>query len=355
MTVSIQGMGRLPPHRLFLAGMTVRDAVSAPPNLVADRCRMPLAWPQSRCKFGAVNDSQATTWVEGTSADLVADALALGVKASTRMVTDWVSDGLLANPEPRKTSAHGSDPRVFPPEQRKLFTLLLLAREHNSQQRRFTHRSLIRGVLYLWLIDDTTVLTPQARRAWRSYARAMGRATAATRGAYARRIVDQLAHPAATKKQRHVARLVIEECELTWRIDFDRLTSVLTELVSPWPPLPGVPRIERALPGPCGRPATVQHFIALYQAKLQMYRRLRHEEIDESVLDRMRAVHRLQQPIHQAHVAAALAANGAEELAEQLGEPTEEVDGFVVTLAVELGLFKSALDAAETARLGRAR
>jgi hypothetical protein len=62
-----------------------------------------------------MNGNWATKWVEGTSADLVADAHALGVmKASPRMVTSWVEDGMLANPEPRKTSAHRSDPRVFP-------------------------------------------------------------------------------------------------------------------------------------------------------------------------------------------------------------------------------------------------
>lgn len=61
-----------------------------------------------------MNGDRLTPWVEGTAADLVADALALEVKASPRMVTSWIEDGLLANPEPRKTSAHGSDPRVFP-------------------------------------------------------------------------------------------------------------------------------------------------------------------------------------------------------------------------------------------------
>ncbi|WP_331739615.1 hypothetical protein OG613_44130 (plasmid) [Streptomyces sp. NBC_00015] len=78
-----------------------------------------------------MNGDRLTPWVEGTAADLVADALALEVKASPRMVTSWIEDGLLANPEPRKTSAHGSDPRVFPREQRELFTRLLEARERS--------------------------------------------------------------------------------------------------------------------------------------------------------------------------------------------------------------------------------
>ncbi|MDX3245263.1 hypothetical protein [Streptomyces sp. ME18-1-4] len=94
-----------------------------------------------------MNGNRATKWVEGTSADLVADAHALGVmKASPRIMTSWVEDGMLANPEPRKTSAHGSDPRVFPPELRELFTRLLEARER-SPLGRIPQRSLIRVVL----------------------------------------------------------------------------------------------------------------------------------------------------------------------------------------------------------------
>ena len=103
-----------------------------------------------------MNGNRLTAWVEGTAEDLVADALALEVKASPRMVTSWIEDGLLANPEPRKTSAHGSDPRVFPREQRELFARLLEARKR-SPLGRIPQRSLVRVVLYLWLIDDTVV------------------------------------------------------------------------------------------------------------------------------------------------------------------------------------------------------
>jgi hypothetical protein len=44
-----------------------------------------------------------------------------------------------------------------------LFTRLLEARERSPLER-IPQRSLIRFVLHLWLIDDTIVLTPQARR-----------------------------------------------------------------------------------------------------------------------------------------------------------------------------------------------
>ncbi|SCK26879.1 hypothetical protein YUYDRAFT_02971 [Streptomyces sp. ScaeMP-e48] len=314
---------------------------------------------ESRCKFGAVEGNRAITWVEGTSADLVADALALGVKASPRMVTSWVEDGMLANPEPRKTSAHGSDPRVFPPAQRELFTRLLQARER-SPLGRIPQRSLIRVVLYLWLIDDMVVPTPQARRAWRTHARATGQTNAVRRSQNVCAIVEQLAHPSATHKQRRAAHLVLEEGERTGRIDIDRLTSVLTELYSPWPIQPGMPRIERALPGPYG-PVSVQHHIAMWRARHQAVRLLRHEEINETELDRVRTLYRPMWADYQAR-RPAMATLDAGEFAAYFAEPDtmegraiEAVDAFVGTLAGELGLIEAASHAAETARLKLAR
>ncbi|MGW7064941.1 hypothetical protein ACWGHM_41525 [Streptomyces sp. NPDC054904] len=306
-----------------------------------------------------MNGNQATTWAEGTSADLVADALALGVKASSRMVTSWVEDGILANPEPRKTSAHGSEPRVFPPEQRELFTRLLEARER-SPLGRIPQRSLIRVVLYVWLISDTIVLTPQARRAWRTHARATGQTTTVRRRDNVRAIVEQLAHSSATLKQRRAAQLVLEEGERTGRINIDTLTAVLTELHSPWPAKPGMPRIERATPGPFG-PIFVQHHIAMWKAQEQTIRRLRHEEIDETELDRVRDIYRQMWADHQAR-RPAMATIGAGEFAAYFAEPDtmegrviEAVNAFVGTLAGELGLIEAASHAAETARLRLAR
>ncbi|WP_205041783.1 hypothetical protein, partial [Streptomyces cinnamoneus] len=221
-------------------------------------------------------------------------------------------------------------------------------------------RSLIRVVLYLWLIDDTIVHTPQARRAWRTHARATGQTTAVRRGKNVRAIVEQLAHPSATLKQRRVAQLVLEEGERTGRIDIGKLTAVLTELYSPWPVQPGMPRIERALPGPFG-PVSVQHHIAMWKAREQTFRRLRHEEIDENELDRVRAVYRPMWADYQAR-RPAMATIGDGEFAAYFAEPDtmegraiKAVDAFVGTLAGELGLIEAAAHAAETARLRLAR
>ncbi|MGW3036382.1 hypothetical protein ACWDCB_34875 [Streptomyces sp. NPDC001178] len=175
-----------------------------------------------------------------------------------------------------------------------------------------------------------------------------------------RAIVEQLAHPSATVKQRRTAQLILEEGERTGRIDVDRLTAVLTELYSPWPIQPGMPRIERAMPGPFG-PVPVQHHIAMWKAKQQTIRRLRHEEIDEPELDRVRGVYRQMWVDYQAR-RLALATIGAGEFAAYFAEPDtmegraiEAVDAFVSTLAGVLGLIEAASHAAETARLRLAR
>lgn len=344
-----------PLHRVFLAGIRCGAQFLTAPSLAAAVRPMQLPALESRCKFGAMNGNRATAWVEGTSADLVADALALGVKASPRMVTSWVEDGLLASPEPRKTSAHGSDPRVFPPEQRELFTRLLMARER-SPLGRIPQRCLVRVVLYVWLIDDTVVPTSQARRAWRTHARGAGRPTGAERRRNVRDVVEQLAHPSATRRQRSAAQLVLDEGQRTGRVDMDRLTAVLTELSSPWPVQPGVPRIERAVPGPFG-PTPVQLPIAMWVARQQIFRRLRHEGIDEAELNRVRAVHRAMWADYQAR-RPAMARIGSGEFAAYFAEPDtmegraiEAVDAFVDALTGELGLIEAASHAVETARL----
>jgi len=306
-----------------------------------------------------VTDHQIESWVEGTSEDLVADALALGVeKASARMVTDWVEAGLLASPEVRKTTRHGSDPRVFSAEQRRLFTELLRIRER-SPLKRVPHRTVVRPVLYLWLIDDTVVPTEQARRAWRTYARASGLQTASGRLENARKVIGQIAHPEASYRQRRIAQLLLEDGEKTKQPDWGKLTAVLTDLCSPWPAMPGVPRIERAMGVP-EYPVTAQHFLVMWQVHQQVTRRLFTEEIDCGVLDTVRAAHRPQWAAYQSHQRPAMQACGgllaqfATEPATLEGQIKEAVDAFVSTLAGELGLIERTAKAVEAARVAKA-
>ncbi|MFH8397665.1 hypothetical protein ACH4E9_09550 [Streptomyces anulatus] len=99
----------------------------------------------------------------------------------------------------------------------------------------------------------------------------------------------------------------------------------------------------------------------MWKAQEQTIRRLRHEEIDETELDRVRAIYRPMWADYQAR-RPAMATIGAGEFAPYFAEPDtmegraiEAVNAFVGTLAGELGLIEAASDAAETARLKLAR
>ncbi|MEV0185859.1 hypothetical protein AB0I54_42325 [Streptomyces sp. NPDC050625] len=229
-------------------------------------------------------------WQPATAEDLVADAVALGVpKASPRMITDWTEYGLLGAPAFRKSTRHGSDARLYSADQRRLFTEMLKARQR-SPLARVPHHTLIRVVLYIWLTDDTVVSDTQARRGWRTWARAT-RSTAAHRSETARQIVDQFAHPDAPYHQRRKAQLLIEQGEKQRSADWDRLYSALTEVCSPWPAAPGS-RIERSIGTPI-LPFGVREAIATWMLNHKVSRQLAAEAVPEATLVQARAEHRV--------------------------------------------------------------
>ncbi|MEK8146254.1 hypothetical protein NKH18_48510 [Streptomyces sp. M10(2022)] len=95
----------------------------------------------------------------------------------------------------------------------------------------------------------------------------------------------------------------------------------------------------------------------MWKARQQTFRSLRHEEIDETELDRVRTVYRPSWADYQAS-RPTMATIGAGEFAAYFAEPDtmeghaiEAVDAFVGTLAGELGLIEAASHATESARL----
>lgn len=113
----------------------------------------------------------------GDTEEVCEDARSLGIKVSPRTVTDYVEAGLLAPPLHRKTTQRGSDRRIFPPEQRRLFHALNAAKLR-SPLARVPHRNVIPVVLYVWCMNDTVVPDVQARRALRTWAQSVGIRTA---------------------------------------------------------------------------------------------------------------------------------------------------------------------------------
>ncbi|WP_405814310.1 hypothetical protein OG241_06925 [Streptomyces sp. NBC_01390] len=228
-------------------------------------------------------------WPAGTAADLVEDARALGIKASPRMVTDYVEKGLLASPLFRKTTQRGSDRRVFPPEQRRLFHELNCAKLR-SPLARVPHRTMVPVVLYRWCLDDTVVTDTQARRALRTYAQSTGLSSDAGRRSTARTIVEQFAHPLATTSQLRAAQQWIREGERARRPNWDALADSLSTVASPWRSR-GLLEIVRGI-GPPDAPVTTDHVVAKWEVDWQTNQQLVVESVDERVLRRARDEHR---------------------------------------------------------------
>ncbi|GAA5613570.1 hypothetical protein Spla01_04748 [Streptomyces platensis] len=101
----------------------------------------------------------------GTIDDLVEDATAAGYRATSRLVHDWVSKGLLGKPQRRRTGPNGSEKALHSANQRFLFIALL--RERVSTPRLSDLASV---PLSLWLYGgDEWVSTDQALRAFQTW------------------------------------------------------------------------------------------------------------------------------------------------------------------------------------------
>ena len=133
-----------------------------------------------------------------TKTDLVADAAALGVTVSERMITDWVEVGLLN--APTRTGAgrgKGSKPAQFPANQRQLFTTLIRKRAETNKT-----SQLARIPMYLWVCwGDDYVPTRQARKAFRTWAKDTLRVGVENAQANARAIVEQVAADNAPQQE----------------------------------------------------------------------------------------------------------------------------------------------------------
>jgi hypothetical protein len=133
-----------------------------------------------------------------TKADLVADAAALGVQVSERLVTDWVEVGLLDAPTRAGAGrGQGSKAALFSANQRRLFTELIQKR---TQTRKISQ--LARIPMYLWVgWGDDYVPTRQARKAFRTWARDTLRVGVKNAQANAIAIVEQVAADNAPQQE----------------------------------------------------------------------------------------------------------------------------------------------------------
>ncbi|MFC7928719.1 hypothetical protein [Streptomyces cinereoruber] len=283
---------------------------------------------------------QSGEWSAGTADDLVDDARSLGIKVSPRTVTDYVEVGLLAPPLYRKTKQRGSDRRIYPPEQRRLFYELNAAKLR-SPLARVPHRTMIPVVLYMWCVNDTVVPDVQARRALRTWAQSVGIGSGPRRKSTASKVVAQFADPAATRGQRRIAEQWIRDGEESRRPDFDNIADALSTVASPWRAR-GLPEIARGF-GPAVAPITTDQAVAMWELQLQVNEVLSFEGVSEGLLRRAREEHRENWQEYQG--VRADWASQAGSMADVFELPTDQeqaarqqVNGFVTVLGNTLGL-----------------
>ncbi|MFI5803391.1 hypothetical protein [Streptomyces sp. NPDC051561] len=289
-------------------------------------------------------------WEPGTAEDLVADARALGVEVTQRTVKNHVEYGLLAPPVRRKSTQRGSDPAIFPSGQRRLSYELHAARLRTTLPRT-PYRTMIPIVLHMWYLDDAVIPTAQARRALRTHALSAGIKSAVRRKESAQRVIDQFAHPSATRSQLATAKAWILQGEESGKPNWDAVADTLSAVASPWRRL-GLPEIVRGL-GPPQAPLTTDTAVAMWELRHQTNSELAFESVTEAALLRAREEHRRQWEQYQQHRPQLMTQAGGladifELPADQEQAARQQANGFVTVLGNTLGLARPVFERAGT-------
>ncbi|MEU8887273.1 hypothetical protein [Streptomyces sp. NPDC048442] len=204
-------------------------------------------------------------------------------------------------------------------------------------------------VLHLWCLDDAVIPTAQARRALRTLALSAGIKSATRRKESVQRVIDQFAHPSATRSQLAAAKAWIREGEESGKPNWDAVADALSAVASPWRRL-GLPEIVRGL-GPPQAPLTTDTAVAMWELRHQTNSALAFRGINEVVLLRAREEHRrmweqYQQQRPQLMAQAGGLADIFELPADQEQAARQQVNGFVTVLGNTLGFAKPVFERA---------
>ncbi len=214
----------------------------------------------------------------GTIDDLIADAEAAGYAVTARLITDWVSLGLLDRPTRRPQGrGRGSAKAFYPGNQRKLFVALL---HHRKTVRNISILAKIPVAIWVYYGDDYVSLE-QAKRALRTW---LGDYRASHERAEwsAREILGQLDTPEATPKARRNLRRRLAHIAYTGELDLAALEDAASAVFEP-----RISPIRRAI-GPPGAFITVDVVITLIQARLTAAKLVVDDRVTDAQLQQAR-------------------------------------------------------------------
>jgi len=217
----------------------------------------------------------------GTVDDLLRDAQSAGHHATRRLISDWVSVGLLDHPKRRgRGRGAGAAKALYSGQQRRLFRTLLARR---SEVRHI--RTLAQIPVFIWMYwGEEYVPLRQARRALMTW---LGDARVSKDRARrsARELLGQLDHSRATGDARRTMVNLVAEFAYTGRVDLTELRNAVTDVFEP----EGKPRA-------LGHPAaalTADAVVTLLEARLKAVRKLQDNRVTDEQLVQARDAHRL--------------------------------------------------------------
>jgi hypothetical protein len=148
----------------------------------------------------------------GTIDDLLSDAAARQLPASERLITDWISLGLLAHPQRQPLGrGKGSDKALFSSAQRELFNVLIDQRHRTLNGKPTASRvaTLANVPVWLWLQFTEGIPLEQIRKAMTTFRDAYYRVSQHRASYSARLLLEQIAHPdAKPKDKKHFLKVI---------------------------------------------------------------------------------------------------------------------------------------------------
>jgi len=249
----------------------------------------------------------------GTREDLVADAHATGHEITVRLITDWVSRGLLDQPTRQpKGYGRGSDKGLYSENQRRLLLSLLDKRASNHL------RSLARIPLFVWLYwGDDHVPTRQALRALTTWVDDFRTSKEAASQA-ARLIIGQVDHPLASAEARRSLLELLTESAYCGRVDEPRIRQAVHAVFEPEHVL-----IKRVA-GPLSAPMSTDSVVRLFTARLSAAQAVRRGVVVESQLVQAREAHRTNMAEYVARLPG-MASQVPEQLADAFRQPSAQM------------------------------
>jgi len=233
----------------------------------------------------------------GTIDDLVADARRSGHHVTPRLITDWVSHGLLDRPVRKaKGRGKGSVKGQFPENQRRLFLTLLDKRAEGTRH----VRTLAQAPIFLWcMFGDAYVPTRQVLKAFTTW---LGDATSNLDRAQeiARQVLAQHDHPSALATDRKKLEEILTGMAHSGRLrDRAELLQAVRRVFEPEQVYGG---LRRAV----GHPdvlLTAETFVELTEVRVAAVYALRSGQVTEDDLRQVRQAYRMSRTDYLAHLA----------------------------------------------------